>query len=368
MMNEKELLYLLSLQKVKGIGTINAKKLISHLGSAEAVFKEKKSVLQKINGIGLNIIKDLYNPQVLKNAEKELDYLLQNKVKYTVFYDDDYPERLQHCVDAPLLMFYDGTIIYDKHPIISIVGTRNMTGYGRHFLEKLIDGIKEYNPIIVSGFAYGVDITAHKIAFEHQLQTIAVLANGLDTMYPKTHQKYVHKVLKNGGFYTEYWHDEEPLREFFLRRNRIIAGLSEATIIIESASRGGSLVTAQIANSYNRDVFAVPGRVSDTYSQGCNNLIRTNQAALLNSAKDLVYFLNWDQKKSVKKVIQRQLFINLIGDEKIIYEYLLEKGKTGLDTISLDCKIPIYKISGILLNLELQGIIRPLPGKQFEAI
>lgn len=367
-MKQQELLYLLVLQKIKGIGPINAKKLISHFGSAEAIFKEKKTLIEKVNGIGANTIKDLFNVENIKNAEKEQEYILLNNINYHSFYDTDYPEKLKHCIDSPLLLFYDGTIQYKKQPIISIVGTRKMTSYGRNFIEKLIDGIKEYNPIIVSGFAYGVDITAHKIAFENQLQTIAVLANGLETMYPKTHKKYVHKVLKNGGFYTEHWHDEEPLREYFLKRNRIIAGLSEATIIVESASKGGSLVTANIANSYNREVFAVPGRITDTYSQGCNNLIRTNQAALLHSAKDLVYLLNWDQKKKLKKAIQPKLFIDLQGDEKMIYEFLLNHGKTLLDQISLQCKIPIYKISGILVNLELQGLVRPLPGKLFEVI
>ncbi len=367
-MNEKELLYLLALQKVKGIGTINAKKLIAHIGSAEAVFSEKKQTLQKINGIGSNTISDLYNKENLKNAAKECDYILANNIKYNSFLDDSYPEKLKHCIDGPLLLFSDGNIHYDKQPIISIVGTRKMTSYGRDFIKNLIDGIKEYNPIIVSGFAYGVDITAHKTAIKNNLQTIAVLANGIDKMYPKVHAKYIHQVLENGGFYTEHWHDEEPLREYFLKRNRIIAGLSEATIIIESAQRGGSLVTATIANSYDRDVFAVPGRTTDTFSQGCNNLIRTNRAALLNSAQDLVYLLNWDQKKNAKKIIQRQLFIDLKGDEKIIYDYLQKTGKVLLDTISLECKIPIYKISGVLVNLELQGLVRPLPGKLFEVI
>ncbi len=368
-MNEKELLYLLALQKVKGIGTINAKRLIAHIGSAEAVFSEKKRILEKINGIGSAIIRHLYNPENLKNAEKEQKYILDNAIKFNSFLDNDYPEKLKHCIDGPLLLFSDGNIHFDKQPIISIVGTRKMTSYGRNFIEKLVAGIKEYNPIIVSGFAYGVDITAHKVAIKNKLQTIAVLANGIDKMYPKVHAKYVHQVLENGGFYTEQWHDEEPLREYFLMRNRIIAGLSEATIIVESADRGGSLVTASIANSYDRDVFAVPGRVTDTFSQGCNNLIRTNRAALLNSAQDLVYLLNWDQKENTKKkLIQRQLFIDLKGNEKIIYDYLQKNGKIQLDIISLKCKIPIYKISAVLVNLELQGLVRPLPGKFFEVI
>ena len=367
-MKEEELLYLLALQKAKGIGPINAKKLIAHTGSAKSVFTQKKSVLEKINGIGSYTIRDLNDVRNIQNAEKELSYILDHDIHYTSFLDDGYPDKLQHCSDSPILLFYDGNIHLQNQPIISIVGTRKMTSYGRYFIEKLMDGIKEFNPVIVSGFAYGVDIEAHKSAIQNKLQTIAVLANGIDKIYPKVHQKYVHQVLENGGFYTEHWHDEEPLREHFLKRNRIVAGISEATIIIESANRGGSLVTASIANSYDRDVFAVPGRTTDIYSHGCNNLIRTNRAALLNSAADLIYLLNWDKKDNAKKVIQRQLFIDLKGDEKIIYDYLLKNGKTLLDSISLACKIPIYKISGVLVNLELQGLVRPLPGNLFEVI
>ncbi len=367
-MKEKELLYLLALQKTKGIGTINAKKLIAHIGSAELVFTTKKSILESVNGIGSFTIQHLQDKENIKKAEKELQYILDHKITYTSYLDPTYPKNLKHSVDSPLLLFSEGNIHFEKQPIISIVGTRNMTSYGRNFIEKLVEDIKEYNPIIVSGFAYGVDITAHKVAIKNELQTIAVMAHGLEHMYPKTHKKYVHQLLENGGFYTEHWHDEPPLRENFLQRNRIVAGMSEAVIIVESAERGGSLVTATIANSYNRDVFAVPGRVTDTYSQGCNSLIRTNKAALLNSAKDLVYLLNWDQKQNQPKVIQRQLFLDLKGDEKIIYDYLLENGKTLLDTLALDCQLPIYKISGVLVNLELQGIVRPLPGKLFEVI
>lgn len=367
-MNEKELLYLLALQKAKGIGPINAKKLIAHTGSVEAVFTEKKQVLEKINGIGSFTIQFLNDSKNLQNAEKELAYIQKYNIQSTSFLDEEYPGKLKHCIDGPLLLFHDGNIHFEKQPIISVVGTRKMTSYGRDFIEKLFDGITKYNPIIISGFAYGVDITAHKAAIKNNLQTIAILANGIDRIYPKVHQKYVHQVLENGGFYTEHWHDEEPLREHFLRRNRIVAGISDATIIVESANRGGSLVTAGIANSYDRDVFAVPGRVSDTFSQGCNTLIRTNRAALLNSAEDLVYLLNWDQKGKKAKLIQPQLFIDLQGDQKTIYDFLQTNGKTHLDTISLECKIPIYKISGILVTLELQGLVRPLPGTLFETI
>jgi DNA processing protein len=219
----------------------------------------------------------------------------------------------------------------------------------------------------VSGFAYGVDIVAHQAALEHNLQTIGVLAHGLNQIYPKTHKKYVSKIEENGGFMTEFWSTSNPEKENFVKRNRIVAGISEATIVIESADKGGSLITAYMANDYNRDVFAVPGRTSDKYSQGCNNLIKTQKANLLSSAADVLYILNWDIEKKAKPV-QKQLFVSLELDEQKVYEYLQKNGKEMLDTIALQCDFPIYRISGILLNMELKGVVRPLPGKLFEAI
>ncbi|HRM12773.1 MAG TPA: DNA-processing protein DprA, partial [Flavobacterium sp.] len=215
--------------------------------------------------------------------------------------------------------------------------------------------------------AYGVDIVAHQLAMEHNLQTIGVVAHGLNQIYPKTHKKYVAKIEQNGGFMTEFWSSSNPDKENFVRRNRIVAGMSEATIVIESADRGGSLITANMANDYNRDVFAVPGRVTDKYSQGCNNLIKTQKANVLTSAADLIYILNWDIEKESKPV-QKQLFVSLDDDEQKVYDYLLKTGKELMDIIALRCDFPIYKISGMLLNMELKGVIRPLPGKLFEAI
>lgn len=368
MPNEKELLYLLALQRAKGIGNITAKKLIAHTGSAEAIFTEKKKTLTAINGVGLQLVESLYNPTLVLLAEKELHHVQKLNIQYHLFTDTDFPENLKHCIDTPLVLFYDGTIQWQNRKTLSIVGTRNMTPYGRAFLEQLITDIKPYQPIIVSGFAYGVDITAHKIAMAQGLTTVAVLAHGLTHIYPKTHAKYMVPLMQNGAFYTEFWHDEPPLRENFLQRNRIIAGLSEATIVVESAVKGGALVTAEMANSYNREVFAVPGRINDVYSGGCNNLIRTNKAQLLHSAEDLVYYLNWDQSKKQEKKIQPQLFVNLTGDDKMVYDYLQQNGKTDMDTLSITTKIPVYKLSSVLLGLELQGLVRPLPGKQFETI
>lgn len=251
--------------------------------------------------------------------------------------------------------------------MISIVGTRQITAYGTEFCRQLIADLAPLDPVIVSGFAYGVDIVAHQLAMDYNLQTIGVVAHGLNQIYPKTHKKYVSKVEQNGGFLTEFWSSSNPDKENFVRRNRIVAGMCEATIVIESAERGGSLITANMANDYNRDVFAVPGRVTDKYSQGCNNLIKTQKANVLTSAADLVYILNWDIQKEVKPV-QKQLFVELDPEEQKVYDYLLKTGKELMDIIALQCDLPIYKISGMLLNMELKGVIRPLPGKLFEAI
>jgi DNA processing protein len=199
------------------------------------------------------------------------------------------------------------------------------------------------------------------------LQTIGVLAHGLNQIYPKTHKKYMSKVEENGGFMTEFWSNSSPERENFVKRNRIVAGISEATIVIESADSGGSLITANIANDYNRDVFAVPGRISDKYSQGCNNLIKTQRAHLLTSAADLIYILNWELEKK-EKSIQKQLFVSLEPEEQLIYDFLQKNGKEQMDTIALSCDMPIFKLSSLLLNMELKGVTRPLPGKLFEVI
>ncbi|MCL4134113.1 UNVERIFIED_CONTAM: hypothetical protein GTU68_033246 [Idotea baltica] len=256
----------------------------------------------------------------------------------------------------------------NNYKTISIVGTRQMTSYGKSVLEDLILKLKVYNPIIISGLAYGVDIHAHKLALEHNLQTIGVLAHGLDRIYPSLHKKYADNMLNNGGLITDFWSGTKPERENFVKRNRIVAGLSQATIVIESAEKGGSLITADIANSYNRDVFAVPGRISDAYSRGCNQLIKTNKAATLTSAKDIAYILGWEKEDEKKKAIQQQLFIELNDTEKQVYNYLLKEGKQQLDVIALHCNLPIFKIATLLLTLEIKGVIRPLPGKIFEAI
>jgi len=366
-MRHSDLFYVLALQKVEGIGDINAKKLLAHCGSAEEIFKSKLSKLSGIDGVGSVMLKKLRDKSIFEKAEKELRFIEENAINSVFFQDENYPERLKHCIDGPILVFTSGNIDLRNRKIISIVGTRQITSYGAEFCRNLISDLAPLNPIIVSGFAYGVDIVAHQAAMEHNLQTIGVVAHGLNQIYPKVHKKYVSKMENNGGFITEFWSSSNPEKENFIKRNRIVAGISEATIVIESADKGGSLITANIANDYNRDVFAVPGRTSDKFSQGCNNLIKTQKANLLTSAADLIYILNWDLEKK-SKPIQKQLFISLNDDEQKIYDFLQKNGKELLDIIALQCDFPIFKISGTLLNMELKGVIRPLPGKLFEAI
>lgn len=367
-MNTQQLLAVLALQNITGIGDITAKKLISKCGNADEVFKAKRQTLLKIDGIGEQTVKDLHNPLHFREAEEELRFMEKHNINYSYFTDDDYPERLKHCVDGPILFFKKGAINLNGQRAISIVGTRQVTAHGAAFCEKLIEELSPLNPVIVSGFAYGVDICAQKAAQKNNLQTIGCLAHGLNQVYPSAHKKYVAKIEENGGFVTDFWSKDKPERNNFLRRNRIIAGLSEATIVIESAEKGGSLVTADIANSYNREVFAVPGRPDDKYSAGCNALIKNQQAHMLAGAADLLYILGWKLEQGPKKPVQKQLFVELDETEKNIYSFLQKNGKELLDVISLECGIPVHKVSSTLLTMEMKGVIRPLPGKLFEVV
>lgn len=366
-MQDQELFNLLRLQNMSGIGQVNAKKLLQHFGSATNLFEANTKQLSELDGIGkkrLETLKESSNP---KEAEEEVEFILKNNIKVHFYKDEDYPALLKHCIDSPILLFSRGNIQLKNKPIISIVGTRQITSQGIAFCEQLVEDLAPLKPVIVSGLAYGADIVAHKAAIEHNLQTVACLAHGLDKIYPKAHQKYVAEIEHNGGFFTDFTTSDAFDRKNFLSRNRIVAGLSEATIVIESAEKGGSLVTADIAHSYSREVFAVPGRPLDKFSKGCNKLIKQQKAQMITSAADLIYFLNWDIDTK-KKTQQTQLFVNLEGDEKLVFEKLKEVGKAEIDALSLSTNLPTFKLASLLMNLELSGHVRPLPGKQFEII
>ena len=367
-MIKNEYVAALRLQKIPFIGDIIAKKLISHCGSPSAVFNDKMDSLSKVAGVGEFILNGLRSKKYLHEALREYEFIRKHGIRCHLFTDDDYPELLKHCPDGPILLFSQGNIDLNNRKIISIVGTRNMTGYGRKFCQELIDDLAPLDPVIVSGFALGVDICVQKAAVDRGLQTIGCLAHGLNQFYPRTHARYVPKINENGGFLTEFWSTSQPERENFLKRNRIIAGLSMATVVVESAEKGGSLVTADFAVGYNRDVFAVPGRTGDPFSLGCNNLIKQQKAHLITSAADLVYLLSWDLEIEDHKPVQKKLFVELEESENKIYQYLLKDGKKQLDSIALSCQMPVFKVSSTLLGMEMKGVIRSFPGKIFEAV
>ena len=368
-MTEPEIIAALRLQNIPNIGDVTAKKLIAHCGSPTAIFEDKPHHLLKIDGIGKVTLKGLHDAQYLEEAQQEIEFLSKENIEVSYFMDDTYPERLKHCLDGPILLFQRGNIDLKQQKIISVVGTRNVTSYGSSFAQQFIAELAPLNPIIVSGLAYGVDIKVQKAAMDHGLQTIACMAHGLNQIYPKAHAKYQSKIEANGGFMTEFWSSSQPNRENFLKRNRIIAGISEATIVIESAEKGGSLVTADLAHGYHREVFAVPGRATDKWSKGCNDLIKYQKAHLLTSAAELIYLLAWQiEEEKPEKTVQKQLFVELDETEQSIYSYLQLNGKQLLDTVALECKLPIFKVSSTLVQMEMKGVIRPLPGKLFEAV
>lgn len=367
MLSQNELKYLLALQRTPNLGDISVKKILSKFGSAEAVFKEKKSALSKVDGIGSGRLSQLNWNLQLEEAEKELEFIISNNIECLYFQDPLYPDKLKHCIDGPVLLFARGNIDLKGKKIISIVGTRTATIQGQAFCEELIDDLAPLNPVIVSGLAYGIDICAHKAAIAQNLQTIACLAHGLNQFYPRDHQKFQNDIETNGGFFSEFWSESNLDKSNFLKRNRIIAGLSEATIVVESGERGGSLVTADIANSYNREVFAVPGRTTDSQSKGCNDLIKRQKAHLITSAADIVYHLGWELNEKPKP-IQTQLFVELDDDEKKVFRFLKDKEKELLDIIAIECELPVFKAATVLMNMELKGVIRPLPGKLFQLI
>lgn len=364
-MTANERLYLIGLTQLKGIGDVLSRHLLQYFGSAEEVFKAKRSLLEKVPGIGSYTAEqvDGAKADALNRAEKELSFIDKNKIRFYAFTDNDYPKRLKECQDAPAVFYYRGLADLNAAKIISIVGTRRITDYGRKQTEVLIKDMAEMFPglVIVSGLAYGVDICAHRNALKYNLPTVGVLAHGLDRIYPAVHRNTAAEMLGNGGLLTDFMSGTNPDRENFLRRNRLIAGLADATIVIESAEKGGSLVTADIAFSYGRDVYAFPGRVTDEYSSGCNRLIQMNKAGLISSAKDLVMSLCWDADAKMISSQQASLPFADKPDHPVI-RLLKEKGEFHVNQLATEMNLPIHKLTPTLFELELEGHIRALPG------
>ena len=361
-----DLIYHIGITLLPGIGDVLGKKLIAYCGGVEAVFKQNRKALEKVPNIGGKLVNAILNQKVLSRAEEEIKFIEEQNITPLFYLEKNYPTRLKNCIDSPILLYYKGNANLNVPKVISVVGTRKASQYGKEICEKLIDGLSVHDALIVSGLAYGIDTCAHKSALDKRLKTVAVLGHGLDRIYPYLNKPVAEKIIDQGGLLTEFLSQSKPDRENFPKRNRIIAGMSDATIVVEAAKRGGALITAEIACSYNRDVFSVPGRIGDTYSEGCNFLIKTNKAALVQSAKDVGYILGWDVENKKSPARQRKLFVELTLEEEKIVEVMQKKETTGIDAICSETRLPISKIAAALLNLEFEGLVRALPGKVYK--
>jgi DNA processing protein len=362
-----DLLYQISLTFVNGIGPVQSKLLIEHFNTAEGIFKAKKKELSAIEGIGEIKASQLKSFTEFNKAEEEIKFIEKHHVQPLFITDKQYPQKLLNCYDAPILLYYKGNADVNNQKSLSIIGTRNNTDYGRRIAEELIENLKEYQVTIYSGLAFGIDAIAHKSALKNNLETVGVLAHGLKSIYPHQHNTLAKEMLQQGGLLTEFSKDTKADKHNFPRRNRIVAGISDATIVIETDVKGGSMITAELAFNYNKDLFAVPGRISDAKSSGCLKLIHQNKAILLSNAQQIVENLGWAQKK-IKKQQQRILFVDLTKDEQIIVDILKQKDQVSIDEIFLQSKLNSSAIAATLLNLELQNIILSLPGKMYQLI
>ena len=375
-MIDENLKYKIGITLIKGIGCNLSKSLIAYVGSVEGDFKEKQQNLAKIPGIGeilsREIVTQINSQGILRRAEQEIEFILKNKILTTYFTDRDYPYRLKECPDSPIMIYSKGPCSLNDGKFVGIVGTRNATETGKENCKKLISDLARVlpNTVIVSGLAYGIDICAHKTALESGLPTIGVIGHGLDRMYPEVHRPVAVKMVQDGALLTEYLSQTNPDKQNFVQRNRIIAGLCDAIVVVESGIKGGALITAEIANEYNRDVFAFPGRVTDEWSAGCNALIKNNKASLIESSDDILRFMNWEKQNSTKAPnVQTALFLDLSDEEKEIIT-TLRQNPDGIqfNELAIQLEKPISKTSSLLLDMEFKGLVRCLPGNVYRIV
>lgn len=364
--SQQQSLHLIALSLVSGLGDARIKKLVAYCGGAEQVFKQPKHLLAKIPTIGPKLVSAITSASVLERAESELTFADKNGVEVISFLDDAYPKRLKHCDDSPVILYKKGKGDINPSRVVSIVGTRNATREGKEITEKLVEELAAANVTVVSGLAYGIDITAHKASLKNNIPTIGCLAHGLDIIYPKLHTSTATEMLENGALITELPVGSKPDRENFPKRNRIVAGMADATIVVEAAKKGGALITAELASGYNRDVFAVPGRVSDTYSEGCNLLIKYLKAAMITSGNDVLKSMNWDiETKQETPKTQTRLLIDLTPEQQQVVDVLQQQSHT-IDRLSVLADMPMSKVATVLLELEFEGIVSNLPGKVYK--
>lgn len=359
----------IALVTIDGVGPITAKKLVSHCGGVEAIFQEKKIVLRKIPGIGEPIIEKICSRQTFEIAEKELEFIQKHAIQTHYFLDENYPHRLKHVDDAPVLLFSMGNFSINATKTIAIVGTRKSTAYGNQLTNDIVSALKPFPVQIVSGLALGIDAAAHKQALAENIETVGVLAHGLNTIYPPQNAQIARKMVVNGGLITSYSSQQSLDPGHFPERNKIVAGMSDAVIVVESDVKGGALITANIAFEYNRDVYAVPGKVTDKTSAGCNKIIQRQVAQLLTSANELPALLGWTAANQLKnKTVQPKLFVDLNELETKIVGILEKDGTQKIDIIAVKSGIPLSVVSSTLFQLELKGVVKALPGTQYALI
>jgi DNA processing protein len=363
MMSASDLPSIIALSMVPHIGDVHMKTLMQHFPRASDIFRAKRKELERIPGIGTVRASSIRNFRDFSRAEKEIRFLEKFRIRAIHTGDEEYPKRLLHCADAPVLFYYRGNSDLNEKRILSIVGTRDPSDYGREWVALLLEELAAYRPLIVSGLAYGIDTIAHRKALKNGLQTVGIMAHGLDRIYPHANKTLAGEMILQGGLLTDFMSGTPPDAQNFPRRNRIVAGIADAVIVVETGDKGGSMITADIANSYNKDVFALPGRVTDNRSRGCNRLIREHKAQLVSCAGDIVEMLNWDCQSRPEMRIQRTLFNDLGPDERKIMDMLTDTHPLSLDDIRIRSGLKAGETATAILSLEMMGLIRALPGK-----
>jgi len=363
-----ELLYRLALALIPNIGDVQTRLLIQHLGDATSVFRERADVLEKIEGIGTVRADAIRSFSNFDRAEAELRFIEQHDIRALFLTDRDYPQRLLQVYDPPPLLFYKGIADLNAPKMLSIVGTRSHTEYGRQITESLVGELARENITIVSGLAFGIDGFAHRAALKHNLPTVGVTGHGLDLVYPYEHTSLAREMISAGGVLTEFFSGTKPDRHHFPLRNRIVAAISDATVVVETHIKGGSMITAKLADSYNRDVLAFPGRPIDRMSSGCNELIKYNKAILLTDGNQLLDLLGWKRREAPVRQAQRSLFIELTEEEQRILQLMDEKGTVHLSELQVALGLSSSSLASILLNLEVSNLITGLPGNNYRLL
>ena len=355
----------IALTLCSGIGHVGAKRLVTTVGCASDVFRYRKELPERFPDISPAVVAALDNPSAFSRACREIEFVEKNRLMCLTYTDEAYPSRLRDCEDAPLVLFFKGNANLNALRIVAMVGTRQATDYGKQFCADFVHDLAAMCPdvLLVSGLAYGIDIHSHRAALLEHLPTVGVLAHGLDRIYPYVHRKTAVEMLADGGLLTEFLTETNPDRHNFVSRNRIVAGMSDATIVVESAAKGGSLITADLAEGYHRDCFAVPGRVKDSSSVGCNQLIRDNKAALIESAEDFVKAMGWaDSAAKSVEAVQRSLFVDLSEEESLVVNLLSCQGDLHINTLVVETNIPVNRMSSLLFELEMKGVVKAFVG------